>query len=83
MDEQDNPKEAEEFLVRFGERVRRLRRLKGLSQEEMGFRCGVSQTYFSQIERGIRNISLDTTRLIAKAMEINLAELVHGLDAIE
>ena len=83
MDEQDGQKEAVEFLVRFGERVRHLRRLKGLSQEEMGFRCGVSQTYFSQIERGIRNISLDTTRLISKAMQISLADLLLGLDMPE
>ncbi|WP_231602436.1 helix-turn-helix domain-containing protein [Herbaspirillum chlorophenolicum] len=31
----------------FGQNVRRVRRLKEISQEELAFRAGISQTYLS------------------------------------
>jgi len=60
---------------RFGHRVRELREAKGLSQEELAFKVGVHRTYLGGIERGERNPSLKNIDLIAKALEISLAEL--------
>ena len=49
--------------------------LRGFTQEEVAHRAGVHVTYISGIERGLRNPSLKNSRAIAKAMDVNTAEL--------
>ena len=44
----------------FGERVRQLRLMKGLTQEELGLQCGLHRTYIGQIERAEKNITLQS-----------------------
>jgi len=60
---------------KFGERVRRLRQAKGLSQEELAFRAGVHRTYLGSIERGERNPALKNIAAIAGALGVTLSEL--------
>ena len=62
-----------------GERVRKYRRQKGLSQEQLGELVGFSQSKISKIENGDWD-SLSDLRLIAKALEIPLEELVKEED---
>ena len=38
-----------------GEEISRLRKHRGISQEELGFQAGVHRTYVSQIERGLKS----------------------------
>ena len=59
-----------------GERVRKYRREKGLSQEQLGAMIGFSQSKISKIERGDWD-SLSDLRLIAKALEVLIEELVR------
>ena len=68
--------EQAEVLARFGGRVKAERESKGLSQERLGFECGLSQTYISEVESGKRNISLANMYGIAQALGISLARLV-------
>ena len=58
----------QEVLKAFGARVRRLRRAKGLSQEELAFRSGLNRTYVGAVERGERNIALLNIRRLAEAL---------------
>jgi transcriptional regulator with XRE-family HTH domain len=58
-----------------GERVRKYRRQKGLSQERLGELVGFSQSKISKIENGDWN-SLSDLRLIAKALDVPIEELV-------
>lgn len=58
-----------------GERVRKYRRQKGLSQEQLGAMVGFSQSKISKIERGDWD-SLSDLRLIAKVLEVPIEELV-------
>ncbi len=72
---------AEETLARrFGELVRRLRQEKGYSQEEFSFRVGLHQTYVSSVERGERNVTIQTADRIAKALGTTLADLFGELE---
>lgn len=72
---------AEETLARrFGELVRRLRQEKGYSQEEFSFRVGLHQTYVSSVERGERNVTIQTADRIAKALGTTLADLFGALE---
>ena len=71
---------AEEKLAgRFGELVRKLRQEQGYSQEEFSFRVGLHQTYVSSVERGERNVTIQTADRIAKALGTTLADLFGQL----
>lgn len=59
----------------FGEKVRKLRLARNLSQEELAFKTGVHRTYLGSIERGERNPSLKNITAIAKALNVTLAQL--------
>lgn len=56
--------------------LRDLRQRAGLSQEELAARCGVHRTYIGSVERGERNITLDTLQKIAKALETDPLRLL-------
>lgn len=60
----------------FGTNLRRARRLKDVSQEELAFRSNLSRTYVSEVERGIRNVSIDNMGRLADALNVPLKELV-------
>ena len=64
---------------RFGQRVRELRKAKGLSQEAFAAECGLDRTYISGIERGRRNVSLRNIEVIAKTLGISISQLTKGL----
>lgn len=59
----------------FGRRVRRLRRLRGLSQEGLALRCGLDRTYVGGVERGERNISLLNIHRIARGLGLPVRDL--------
>jgi transcriptional regulator with XRE-family HTH domain len=56
--------------------VRRLRKLVGLSQEELAFQCEIDRTYISKVERGVANPSLLILARIAEVLEVRIEELV-------
>ena len=68
------------LLLLFGERVRSLRHLSGLSQEALADCCGLDRTYVGGIERGERNPSLRNISRLALALGVTLAELLHGVN---
>lgn len=59
-----------------GANVRRLRREKKLSQEELAFTAEIDRTYVSQIERAIINPSLLVLHKIAKALDTNISVIL-------
>ena len=59
-----------------GERVRKYRRQKGLSQEQLGAMVGFSQSKISKIENGGCD-SLSDLRLLAAALGVKLDDLVR------
>jgi transcriptional regulator with XRE-family HTH domain len=68
-----------DVAVRFGQRVRELRNVQGLSQEAFAAACGLDRTYISGIERGRRNVSLRNIEVIAKALGLTISELMKGI----
>ncbi len=67
----------QEFLTAVGEAVRQRRIDALLSQEELGMRCGVHRTYITEIENGMRNISLLTVCKVAQALNVEAWELLR------
>ena len=60
----------------FGERVRELRRVRGLSQEALAEHAGLHRTYVGSVERGERNVSLDNIHALADALEVAAPDLL-------
>lgn len=65
-----------DVLVRFGKRLREVRREKGISQEKLADLAGLHRTYVSSVERGERNISLANVERLAKALGVTLKDLM-------
>ena len=58
-----------------GIRLRELRKLKGLSQEKMAELAGVNVKYYSEIERGKRNVTIKVIEKITTNLGITMEEL--------
>lgn len=56
--------------------LRAFRAERGWSQEQFADRCGLHRTYIGAIERGERNVTLNTLNHIASALEVSSAELI-------
>jgi len=69
----------DDLLVRFGKRVREVRRKRGLSQEALALESGLDRSYVGQVERGERNLSLKNIQKLAKALGASVAEITRGL----
>ena len=65
---------ARDILAR---NMRRLRKEKAWSQEELAFQSGVHRTYLSGVERSERNIGLDNIEKIAKALRVGIDQLLR------
>lgn len=63
------------ILIAFGEKVRELRKEKGLSQEDLSFEADLHRTYIGMIERAEKNITLINIEKIAKALNVDIKEL--------
>ncbi len=59
-----------------GERIRKARKSRGLTQEIMAEKLNVSIGYVSQVERGITKISLDLLGAISTILDYDVAALV-------
>lgn len=59
----------------FGARLRAIRLMRGLSQEDLAELAGIHRTYVSSVERGERNIGLDNVIALATALEVDPSEL--------
>ena len=55
----------------FGQRVRALRRAKGLTQEDLAQKTGISPSFLGHIERGSRICSLETLCALCNVLETN------------
>jgi transcriptional regulator with XRE-family HTH domain len=63
-----------------GRNFSRLRREKGLTQEQVEERSGFSQQYLSSLERGRRNPTVITLYELAQALGVEHVELVKPDD---
>jgi len=57
-------------LVAFGQRIRAIRKEKGLSQESLAALADIDRSYMGHIERGEKNITLTKIYQIAKALDV-------------
>lgn len=63
-----------------GQRVRKLRENRGLSQESFAHASGLGRSFAGSIERGERDIRISTLCKIANFFEISLAQLFKKMN---
>lgn len=63
-------------LKAIGNRIRELRKERGLSQEQLAFKCGKTTSYIGAIERGRQNTTIQTLANLASMLDVSLGELV-------
>lgn len=68
-----------DIRIRFGRAVRRIREEQEINQEEAAERCGLHRTYYSGIERGVRNVSLVNIERVAKGLKTTLPDLFRRI----
>ena len=59
-----------------GQRIRTLRHKKGMLQEELARKAGLSPSALSNFEQGRRRTSLDWLRKISKALGVPMSDLI-------
>lgn len=64
------------ILMKFGEKVQKVRKAKGISQEELAARLAMHRNYIGMIERGERNPTIRTLYKVTKALGVNSCELL-------
>ncbi|MDD4977780.1 MAG: helix-turn-helix transcriptional regulator [Gallionella sp.] len=69
------PKHHDAFLVQFGNRVRYLRQMCKISQEELASLSGIDRTYIGGVERGERNLGLLNIKKLADALGVTPKDL--------
>lgn len=71
-----------EITVTVGKRIRKARKAKHLTMEQLAEQCGLHPAYIGQLERGEKNASLSTIEKVACALELSLAELLSNSDTV-
>ena len=64
-----------------GEKIRRFRQLRNLSQDTLAYDCEVHRNYISAIENGVRNITFETLVKVAQGMGITVSELTTDVES--
>ncbi|TBL69790.1 helix-turn-helix domain-containing protein [Paenibacillus thalictri] len=72
-----------DFKKMVGERIRSIRKTRGLTQERLAELSGLSFTYISDVERSSRNISLESLGRIIIALGIKPAQLFENTEDVE
>lgn len=60
-----------------GQRIRKIRKARGLSQEKLAEKVGISTTHMSHIETANTKMSLSTFAELASVLEVRTDELLY------
>lgn len=70
------------FSKALGQRVQQVRRLRGLSQEELAEKINRSSDMVSDFERGLNSTRIETLVTIAKALDMSMSELFEFMPPV-
>lgn len=77
---------ADPLLIKIGEKIRKIRKLQGLTQEELAEKCGLSYKYLGEIERGEKNSGILNLFKIADGLSLSVSDIMDidpGVDREE
>jgi transcriptional regulator with XRE-family HTH domain len=59
-----------------GAKIRKFREQRGLTQDELGAATDMHRAYIGHVERGEKNMTIDSLERIAKALKVSVKDLV-------
>ena len=60
----------------FGQRVKKLRKLQGITQDQLAYESELSRSEIARVENGTRGASFETILAISKGFDLPLKELL-------
>lgn len=66
----------QDILEKFGQKMQKVRKGAGISQEELAAKLAMHSTYIGTVERGERNPAIRTLYKIAKALKVSSSNLL-------
>ncbi len=79
---QQEERERKAWLSAFGQAIQARRASSGLTQEQLGYRTGLDQTYVSGIERGRRNPTVLVVWRLARGLGTSVNDLLRTTEKI-
>lgn len=73
-----NPR-VQEAIEKLGLNVRKYRLMRGMTMVKLSEACNLEYTTISKIERGIINTSVSTIVILAKALNVEVKDLIEGI----
>ena len=67
-------------LSRIGNAIRARREAKGFSQEGFADRIEMHRTYYSAIERGEQNMTVQTLERVCKGLDVKMWDVLRDAD---
>lgn len=72
--------QREEIQRRLGERIRRLRKKRGWTQDEFADFAGLHRAQVGAFENGRMNITLSSLHLVAQTLGVRIVDLFKGVE---
>lgn len=69
--------EEAEYLKKLGERIRTIRKEKGIKQVDLGYLCDIEKQNMRRIEAGNTNPSILLLKKISSHLNVSLSELLE------
>lgn len=69
-----------DLVTKLGNRIRQIRKDHGLSLEQLGELAGLHPNYIGQVERGEKNVTVESLEKIARGLGVSLQELFQYVD---
>lgn len=66
--------------IALGRVIKQLRQRRGLTQDELAGKATLHRTYVSDVERGVRNLSIISLHQISAALETPLSEIFKHVE---
>ncbi len=80
FEEKNTDEMSKELIKGVAFTIKRIRKAQSISQEQLADRAGLDRTYISGVERGVRNITLDSLESIIYALGIDLSGFLAELN---
>ncbi len=66
-----------EFLKKIGLKLKVIRSLRGMSQDDIVNKLDIDKSYYSKVERGLTNPTLLYMKNLAEILDVNLEDLLN------
>lgn len=68
---------TDKALKRIGSKLQAARKLKGLTQEQVADKVGITRSYYAQVERGERNPTTTVIMAIIDALGVDVSDVLR------